>query len=47
MALAVAAVAALRALLDPTEPVTVLLFAGVVAMISNLAVNEPSLPASA
>ena len=34
----------LRALLDPSEPVTVLLFTGVLAMISNLAVNEPTLP---
>lgn len=32
-----------RLFLAPTEPVTVLLFAGVVAMISNLAVNEPEL----
>ncbi|WP_433031577.1 FUSC family protein [Actinomycetospora sp. CA-053990] len=44
MILAVAVVAALRALLDPSEPVTVLLFTGVLAMISNLAVNEPTLP---
>lgn len=43
MIVAVAVVAALRALLDPSEPVTVLLFTGVLAMISNLAVNEPTL----
>jgi len=42
--LAVAVMAALRAALDPAEPVTVLLFAGVLAMVSNLAVNEPDLP---
>ncbi len=44
MILGVVVVAALRALLDPSEPVTVLLFTGVLAMISNLAVNEPTLP---
>ena len=44
MIVAVAVVAVLRALLDPSEPVTVLLFTGVLAMISNLAVNEPTLP---
>lgn len=44
MILAVALTAAVRALLDPAEPVTVLLFAGVLAMVSNLAVNEPDLP---
>jgi len=44
IALAVAVVAAARAVLDPTEPVTILLFAGVLAMVSNLAVNEPDLP---
>ncbi|GAA4812153.1 FUSC family protein [Actinomycetospora chlora] len=44
MTVAVGVVAAGRAALAPTEPVTVLLFAGVLAMISNLAVNEPDLP---
>ncbi|WP_433784530.1 FUSC family protein [Actinomycetospora sp. CA-101289] len=44
IALAVAAVGAARAALDPAEPVTVLLFAGALAMVSNLAVNEPDLP---
>ena len=44
MIVAVVVVAALRALLDPSEPVTVLLFTGVLAMVSNLAVNEPTLP---
>jgi hypothetical protein len=44
MVLAVVVVAAVRALLAPAEPVTVLLFAGVLAMVSNLAVNEPDLP---
>lgn len=44
MVLAVAVVALIRALLAPAEPVTVLLFAGVLAMVSNLAVNEPDLP---
>ncbi|MEJ2888980.1 FUSC family protein [Actinomycetospora aeridis] len=44
MALAVVVVAVVRALLAPAEPVTVLLFAGVLAMVSNLAVNEPDLP---
>ncbi|GLZ45760.1 membrane protein [Actinomycetospora sp. NBRC 106375] len=43
MVLAVVVVAAVRALLAPSEPVTVLLFAGVLAMISNLAVNEDDL----
>ncbi|GAA4922140.1 fusaric acid resistance family protein [Actinomycetospora succinea] len=44
MVLAVGVVAVGRALLAPAEPVTVLLFAGVLAMVSNLAVNEPDLP---
>lgn len=44
MVLAVGVTAVVRALFDPTEPVTVLLFAGVLAMVSNLAVNEPDLP---
>ncbi|GAA4869614.1 FUSC family protein [Actinomycetospora straminea] len=44
MVLAVGVTAAVRALLDPAEPVTVLLFTGVLAMVSNLAVNEPDLP---
>jgi hypothetical protein len=44
IALAVAAVAGARAALAPAEPVTVLLFAGALAMVSNLAVNEPDLP---
>ncbi|MEJ2864533.1 FUSC family protein [Actinomycetospora flava] len=44
MVLAVGVVALVRALLAPAEPVTVLLFAGVLAMVSNLAVNEPDLP---
>lgn len=44
MVLAVGVTAAVRALLDPTEPVTVLLFTAVLAMVSNLAVNEPELP---
>ncbi len=44
IALAVMAVAAARAAFAPAEPVTVLLFAGALAMMSNLAVNEPDLP---
>jgi hypothetical protein len=44
MVLAVGVLAVGRSLLAPTEPVTVLLFAGVLAMVSNLAVNEPDLP---
>ncbi|HSK59659.1 MAG TPA: hypothetical protein VK935_11470 [Actinomycetospora sp.] len=44
IALAVAVVAAARATLAPAEPVTVLLFAGALAMVSNLAGNEPDLP---
>lgn len=44
MILAVVVTAVVRTLLAPTEPVTVLLFAGVLAMVSNLAVNEPDLP---
>src|SRR3954470_17103474 len=43
MVLAVGAVAAVRGVFAPAEPVTVLLFAGVLAMVSNLAVNEPDL----
>jgi uncharacterized membrane protein YccC len=44
IALAVTVVAAARAAFAPDEPVTVLLFAGALAMVSNLAVNEPDLP---
>ncbi|HWN25603.1 MAG TPA: hypothetical protein VNP37_01455, partial [Actinomycetospora sp.] len=44
IALAVAAAAAARAAFAPAEPVTVLLFAGALAMVSNLAVNESDLP---
>ena len=43
MAVAAGATELVRLTLAPNEPVTVLLFAGVVAMISNLAVNETSL----
>ncbi len=43
MAVATGATELVRLRLAPDEPVTVLLFAGVVAMISNLAVNETSL----
>ncbi|MFC5065924.1 FUSC family protein [Actinomycetospora atypica] len=43
MAMAAGLVALGRATLAPDEPVTVVLFAGVLAMISNLAVNEKTL----
>lgn len=44
MAFAAGLVAWGRATLAPDEPVTVVLFAGVLAMISNLAVNEKTVP---
>ncbi|WP_433800825.1 FUSC family protein [Actinomycetospora sp. CA-084318] len=44
MAIAAGLVAWGRATLAPDEPVTVVLFAGVLAMISNLAVNEKTVP---
>lgn len=44
MALAAGIVALARATVLPGEPVTIVLFAGVLGMISNLAVNETSLP---